>query len=202
MNGGEDFLTEEEAASLLRLARETLETFVRTGDKVDVDSYPLTDALREPHGAFVTLRMGEDLRGCIGFTTNTRPLALSVRDSCVNSASADPRFNPVAISELKDIWIEVSALKPGDTPETPFRRIENIDEIVIGRDGLYIERPAGRGGLLLPQVAVDSGWDVGQFLSAVCRKAGFADRTWEQPDATLFRFSAQVFSEERPGPEA
>ena len=91
--------------------------------------------------------------------------------------------------------ISISALTPGDTPETPFRRVNDLDEIVIGRDGLFIERPPSRGGLLLPQVAEEQHWDVRQFLAGVCLKAGYPDRAWEQPGTNLYRFSAQVFSD-------
>jgi uncharacterized protein (TIGR00296 family) len=83
----------------------------------------------------------------------------------------------------------------GDTPEKPFKRVHDISEIVIGRDGLYIEQPPMRGGILLPQVAVEQKWGVGQFLSAVCRKAGYPDGAWRKPEYALYRFSAQHFAE-------
>jgi hypothetical protein len=79
--------------------------------------------------------------------------------------------------------------------------VRDIGEIEIGRDGLFIERPPQRGGILLPQVATDRDWGVGEFLSAVCKKAGYPDRAWEFPDAKLYRFSAQVFSEDEYGRE-
>ncbi|MBX7257808.1 MAG: AmmeMemoRadiSam system protein A [Candidatus Hydrogenedentes bacterium] len=191
----ETFLTNEEERLLLRIARTALETWVREERRLDLSGYSLTPALRESHGAFVTLRRGGELRGCIGYTTHGEPLAEAVRDNAINASSRDPRFDPVTEDELPEIVVEVSALSHGDTPDTPFRRVSDISEIVIGRDGLYIERPPYRGGILLPQVATDHDWDVGQFLAAVCRKAGYPDRAWELPNARLYRFSAQVFSE-------
>lgn len=191
----EAYLTPEEGRLLLRIARDTLESWTFRGIRLELDSYPLTETLREPHGAFVTLRRGGRLRGCIGYTNNREPLAVAVRDNTINAASHDPRFDPVRPEEVPEIHIEVSALAPGDTPETPFRRVHRLDEIVIGRDGLFIERPNSRGGILLPQVAVENRMDREQFLTAVCRKAGYPDRAWELPDTRLYRFSAQVFSE-------
>lgn len=194
-HASEAYLTRGEEELLLRIARDALESWVRERARVDVDRYPLTPTLQEKHGAFVTLRERGELRGCIGYTQNREPLAVAVRDNAINAASNDPRFEPVRVDELGAITIEVSALTPGETPETPFKRVRNLDEILIGRDGLYIERPPYRGGLLLPQVAVEQKWDVGQFLAAVCRKAGYSERAWEDPETRLYRFSAQVFSE-------
>ncbi len=197
MDNSEHYLSREEEAILLQIARDTLEAWVRSGKRLSLESYPLTPTLQEKHGAFVTLRNRGELRGCIGYTANREPLADTVRDNTINAASNDFRFPPVRPGELDDITIEISALTPGDTPDSPFKRVHSIDEIVIGRDGLYIEKPPSRGGLLLPQVAVEQGWDVPQFLSAVCRKAGYPDKAWEHENARLYRFSAQVFSEQK-----
>lgn len=190
----DEYLARDEEETLLRIARSALELYVREGLSVDVDDFELTETLLEPHGAFVTLRKGGDLRGCIGYTSNTKPLAIAVRDSAISSASNDPRFSPVSRDELAEISVEVSALALGDRPDTPYRRVACIDEIVVGRDGLFIEGRSG-GGLLLPQVAVEQGWDVPQFLSALCRKASLPEGAWEEPDTRLYRFSAQVFGE-------
>ncbi|HPO16702.1 MAG TPA: AmmeMemoRadiSam system protein A [Candidatus Hydrogenedentes bacterium] len=189
------YLTEEEEKLLLQIARDSLQAYVLRGEHLDLDKYPLTDNLREKHGAFVTLRRQGGLRGCIGYTKNVEALAEAVRDNAVNAAVRDPRFTPVTPEELDEIDIEVSALCPGDTPESPYRAINTLDEIVIGRDGLYLELGGSRGGgLLLPQVPVEQGWNRSQFLSALCRKAGAPDRAWEK-GAKLYRFCAQVFSE-------
>lgn len=194
-HASEAYLTRSEEVLLLRIARDALESWVCERERIDIGRYPLTPTLQEKHGAFVTLRERGELRGCIGYTQNREPLAVAVRDNAINAASNDPRFEPVRADELGAITIEVSALTPGETPETPFKRVRNLNEIVIGRDGLYIERPPYRGGLLLPQVAVEQKWDVRQFLAAVCRKAGYPEWAWEDPEARLYRFSAQVFSE-------
>jgi AmmeMemoRadiSam system protein A len=195
LDRSEYYLTRDEEQRLLRIARDALERWVLDGTQLDLQDYPLTPTLREKHGAFVTLRLHDQLRGCIGHTVNREPLAFSVRDNAINAATRDPRFPPLAAEEALEVQIEVSALTPGDTPDTPFKRVRDLGEITIGRDGLYIERLDQRGGLLLPQVASEQGWDVDQFLTAVCVKAGYPDGAWAEKDTLLYRFSAQVFAE-------
>jgi AmmeMemoRadiSam system protein A len=198
MNGhSEHYLTGDEEKTLLRIARASLEAYVRENRDIDLDEFPLTAALLERHGAFVTLRNHGGLRGCIGYTTNSTPLAEAVSENAVNAAARDPRFTPITPEELPDITIEISALTPGETPETPFKRVSEISEIVLGRDGLYIERPPRRGGLLLPQVPIEQGWDLGQFLTGLCRKAGYPDGAWKDKGTLLYRFSAQVFTDKQ-----
>lgn len=199
---GEHFLSSEEERLLLRIARDSLEAFVRGGEHVDIEGYPLSDQTRARRGAFVTLRRGGELRGCIGYTHGIESLAAAVRDNAINAAARDPRFTPVAPSELDEIAIEISALCPGDQPDSPFIEVEDVNEIVIGRDGLYLDQTGARGGgLLLPQVPVEQGWDLNQFLDGICRKAGAPPRAWERHGAKLYRFRAQVFSEARRSPD-
>lgn len=190
-----DYLSREEELTLLRIARDSLEHHVRTGQRIEVETYPLTANLRARHGAFVTLREAGALRGCIGYTKSLEALALAVRDNAINAAVRDPRFEPVRKEELPNIHIEVSALCPGDEPESPFIAVSDISDIMLGRDGLYLECGGSRGGLLLPQVPIEQGWTVEQFLSGLCRKAGVPDGSWDQPGYRLHRFSAQVFGE-------
>jgi AmmeMemoRadiSam system protein A len=189
-------LNTKEEKTLLSIARDSLERYVRSGEIVAVERYPLTPRLCEPHAAFVTLREGTELRGCIGYTRNLKPLAETVRDNAVNAAVRDPRFPPVTPAELDAISIEISVLYPGASPDTPFIPVRNLTEIEIGRDGLYFENPElNAGGLLLPQVAVEHHWTVPEFLRAVCRKAGAPEDAWQWPGSRLYRFSAQIFSE-------
>ncbi|MFP4501623.1 MAG: AmmeMemoRadiSam system protein A [Candidatus Hydrogenedentota bacterium] len=194
---GEPFLSVDEEQLLLRIARESLCRYVLAQERISVDTYPLTPALQERHGAFVTLRRGASLRGCIGYTRAHAPLAETVRDNAINAGARDPRFPPVTAEELDAIRIEVSALCPGEKPDSPFIEVNDVNEIVIGRDGLYIENAGPRGGgLLLPQVPVEQGWNLNQYLEGLCRKAGAPNGAWEQPGVILYRFAAQVFSEE------
>ena len=192
----ESLLTQKEQRSLLRIARTALETCVRKTALPDLDSADSTPAMRENRASFVTLReTNGDLRGCIGSTIHASPLVVSVRENAIHSATKDPRFDPVRDGELPRLTIEISVLLDGDDPATPFRRLSSIDEIVIGRDGLYLEFDGNGGGLLLPQVASVRNWDVHQFLTALCQKSGLALDAWQDSRTVLHRFSAEVFCE-------
>ena len=192
----ERFLGPDEEQLLLRIARDSLLAYLQEGIRIELGGYPLTPELRARHGAFVTLHLDGELRGCIGHTRNLESLAEAVRDNAINAAVRDPRFPPLALEELGRTRIEISALCPGAGPDTPFIPVRDLSEIVIGRDGLYLDRAGSRGGgLLLPQVAVERHWNVDQFLEALCTKAGAAPGAWKEPGGELFRFSAQVFGE-------
>lgn len=191
------FLNPEEQATLREIARETLEYFVGQGEMLDLQGYRLSDNLQADGAAFVTLRYQDALRGCIGHTRFLQPLVHSVRENTVNAAARDPRFGPLTAQEVSGTRIEISVLCPGESPDTPFIEVHDPNEIVIGRDGLYLAGAGPRGGgLLLPQVPVEQGWDQQQFLEALCRKAGAVGHAWEQPESKLFRFSVQVIREE------
>jgi len=183
-------LTSDEKRTLLRLARSTLESHF---DGLALpEPAQTTPSLREVRGAFVTLQAVKDeLRGCIGHVTGVEPLWETVRKNALAAALRDPRFPPVEAHELSQLVIEISAL-------TPLLKVASIDEIVVGRDGLMIERGAAHG-LLLPQVAAERGWDVATFLTQTCFKAGLGDDCWRSPGATIYRFGADVFSEREIG---
>lgn len=193
----ESFLTPAEERILLQLAHDTLRGWVCKGIRVDEHAYALTPRLLEKRGAFVTLTAEGALRGCVGYTMNREPLAVTVRDNTINAAARDTRFAPVAKEELELISIEISVLTPGDSIDSPMKVVSSIEEIQIGRDGLYVEMPPNRGGLLLPQVATREKWTVEQFLAAVCRKAGYKHDAWKDSRVHLYRFSAHIFSDER-----
>jgi AmmeMemoRadiSam system protein A len=141
--------------------------------------------LGEQRGAFVTITRGGQLRGCIGYIHGYKPLEQTIREMAVAAAFRDPRFPPLTAAELPEIEIEISVL-------TPLEKIDDIAEIEVGRDGLYIECE-GATGLLLPQVAVEYGWDRETFLSHTCLKAGLAGNCWRLPQAEIYRFSADIF---------
>lgn len=180
-----DGLKIEEKRWLLVLARHTIEA--RLDRSPLPDDPPDPGPLTETRGAFVTLMAEETLRGCIGHVIGSEELWRSVRANAVNAAFRDPRFSPLSRSELGGIEIEISAL-------TPLWSVTDPDEIVIGRDGLTVERGFDRG-LLLPQVAERYGWSPEEFLDQTCRKAGMAPGCWRDPETRIAAFSADVFSE-------
>jgi AmmeMemoRadiSam system protein B/AmmeMemoRadiSam system protein A len=171
--------------SLLTLARTTLTSYVQDGEVPEI--IPGSKALKEPGAAFVTLKSRGQLRGCIGQLRATMPLYLSVTQMTVSSCSRDMRFRPVKAEELPGIHLEISVM-------SPFMKVKSVEEIKVGRDGLYLTY-MGRSGVLLPQVPGEQGWDRNEYLEGICRKAGLPDRAWEKPGAELYRYTAQVFSE-------
>lgn len=191
-------LTEGEKLTLLRIARDTLAARLDGREPAALDTYPLSPALRDQRGAFVTLHDARGgLRGCIGSIQTKKSLAETVRANAVNAGFKDPRFAPLRPAELAGLHIEISALFPSETPGSPFFRVTTPEEIVIGRDGLYLEHTvSGQGGLLLPQVPVEQGWDVASFLEHLCMKAGLPPGSWRSPACRLWRFGAEVFSED------
>jgi AmmeMemoRadiSam system protein A len=178
-------LNSDQRRWLLRLARATINARLKKSHIGD--EAPAAGPLTEIRGAFVTLMADGGLRGCIGHVIGTEPLWLSVRSNALNAAIRDPRFPPLEVPELPAVEIEISAL-------TPLWRVTEVDQIIIGRDGLVIERASHRG-LLLPQVAERYGWSPEEFLDHTCRKAGLQPGCWRDPGAIISAFSAEVFSE-------
>jgi len=186
MTGSSEHTIDDHAMRfLLALARETIQCRL---DGIPLPSpEPQDHMLLEPRGAFVTLKIDGRLRGCIGHVIGVEPLWRAVRDNAIAAAFEDPRFDPLEAEELLHAHIEISAL-------TPLRRVA-YDEVVVGRDGILIEKGLARG-LLLPQVAVEHGWNRETFLDHTCRKAGLEPGCWRHPDIVISTFSAQVFGEE------
>ena len=146
---------------------------------------PESRTLREKRGAFVTIKIDGRLRGCIGLIRAAKPLYEVVAEMALAAAFDDPRFAPLTDKELSQIEIEISAL-------SPLVRVENLEEIVVGRDGLMI-RLDMHSGLLLPQVAAEHGWDKTAFLEQTCLKAGLPKNIYKDKSAEIYRFSAEVF---------
>lgn len=179
-------MVDSERAELLKLARTTLQTYLENGTIPDF--HTSSQALLEKKGAFVSLHRGDELRGCIGQIVADRELFQVVQHCVLSAALEDARFFPVEKDELGDLSIEISVL-------TPLRRIQDIQEIEVGKHGLYIVRGNHRG-LLLPQVATQYNWDRIQFLKHTCLKAGLPESAWQDPQTSIYIFEAEVFSEE------
>ena len=189
-------LTPDERDLLLKIARRSLTHYCETKQTMPLDDFDLPESVRTPRGAFVTLHRKGELRGCIGYIHAAGMLAEAVRDNAVNAGFRDPRFDSVRHAELPDLTIEISALREGETPGSPFIRVNEVSEVEVGRDGLYLEHTGGMAsGILLPQVPLEYGWDLHTFLDALCRKAGVARGSWSRPGFRLSRFSAEVFGE-------
>ena len=180
-------LTPAERMTLLALARSSVEASAH-GRPVALPGR-LGGRLDAPGAAFVSIHTSRGLRGCIGCVEpRSESLAEVVVRMAEAAASQDPRFPPLFPDELPDASIEVSVLGP-------LVPVAGPDEIRIGRDGLLVEQD-GRRGVLLPQVAVEWGWDVETFLAETCRKAGLPPTAWRE-GARVYRFEAEVFGESR-----
>ncbi|HYW97235.1 MAG TPA: AmmeMemoRadiSam system protein B [Bacteroidales bacterium] len=179
-------LTNSEKIHLLKIARESLEHYLRTGRFLDYDENVLPDVFLEHRGAFVTLHKGRALRGCIGRFLPNEPLYKVVQQMAVAAAIKDQRFKPVVYGELNQISIEISVL-------SPLKEINSADDIILGKDGILI-RKGNVSGTYLPQVATETGWSKEEFLGHCSRdKAGLGWDGWK--DAELFVYTADIFSE-------
>lgn len=148
---------------------------------------PSAGALGEERGAFVTVHVAGDLRGCIGTFRPMGSLAATVARMAVAAASEDPRFRPVAAGDVAALEVAVSAL---GVP----RPLADPRAVAVGREGLIVKRGFHRG-TLLPKVAVEHGWSADEFLKHTCLKAGLPPRAWEEPDVTIEAFEAEEFGE-------
>ncbi len=179
-------ITEEEKKYLLKLARETIVQYVTKGTTPEVDATKLSNTLNTPCGAFVTLNKNYVLRGCIGRFEPNMPLWKVVELMAVAAAAQDYRFDKVEAKELSQIKIEISVL-------TPLKRIESVDEFIMGKHGIYIKKGDAHG-TFLPQVADKSGWSKEEFLGHCSQdKAGIGWNGWKT--AELFTYEALVFVE-------
>lgn len=170
---------------LLHLARESIRSAF---EKRELSLTPPTSHLAELRGAFTTLYVGGQLRGCVGYALPVTPLYRTIAETARAAAFEDSRFWPLKADELPDLEISISVL----SPLRPIRP----EEVQIGCHGLLASM-SGRRGLLLPQVPVEHGWDRATFLQQTCRKAGLPPDAWSS-GATLEAFTAEIFGDRDP----
>ena len=179
-------LTDAQHKKLLKIARDTIITYLKTGKVLEVKEDD--SALNKEMGAFVTLHKQGELRGCIGNIIGKGPLYLTVRDMAIESATGDPRFPKVKLDEMKDIDIEISVL-------SELEQIHDPKDIQMGVHGVLI-RKGYSSGVFLPQVATETGWSREEFLANLCaHKAGLLPDAWKTGEADMYIFTAEVFSE-------
>jgi len=177
-------LDETDRTVLLTLARDALTAHVKGTSRSIVDERP--GLLGQPAGAFVTLHLNDELRGCIGHVEANEPLGQVIERCAVAAGTSDPRFPPVGANDLPRLSIELSMLGP-------LEPVGDTAEIEIGKHGLVVEQ-GWRRGLLLPQVATEWKWDREVFLAETCRKAGLPRDSWKT-GARIWKFEAEVFGE-------
>lgn len=180
-------LTDQEKQKLLNIARSTIEEYLKSGKTISVNKSEVSEALESNCGAFVTLHKKGALRGCIGRFVADESLYVIVQKMAIAAATEDHRFPTVESDELSEIEIEISVL-------TPLKKIDSIDEIEMGRHGVYIKKGFA-SGTFLPQVAIETGWTKEEFLGYCARnKAGLGWEGWKGAD--IYTYEALVFSED------
>ena len=178
-------LSENQKKELLKYARAVIKAELFR----EKPSYELPDddIYQEKCGAFVTLHKNGELRGCIGYIKAYKSIKDTIKDMAIAAAFNDPRFPPLQKEELNSIEIEISLL-------SELKKIDSINEIEVGKHGLYVER-GYFSGLLLPQVATEWNWDKKTFLNQVCAKAMMPYDCWKYNDTEIYIFTAEIFSE-------
>jgi AmmeMemoRadiSam system protein A len=180
-----DLLDKKEQQFLLSLARRTIEHYLKTGEPPTIETME-NKKLREKRGAFVTLKVEGQLRGCIGYPLPIKSLHETVIDMAIAASTQDYRFAPLSPEELPRTRIEISVLS------LP-RPVKDISDIEVGKHGIIMSKGFHKG-LLLPQVPLEYDWDRETFLRHGCLKAGLDEDEWKR-GVKIEIFSAQVFSE-------
>jgi len=192
-------LSLKEGKFLVDLARKAVEEYLKNRKQISVPE-STAEKFLHPCGVFVTINSmkngEEELRGCIGYPYPTMPLAQAVIESAISSATQDPRFYPLSLSELDKVVFEVSVLTPPQIIEVK-KPNEYPNKIKVGKDGLIVERGMFKG-LLLPQVPVEWKWDEEEFLCQCCIKAGLPSDCWILEGTKIYKFQAIIFEEEKP----
>jgi AmmeMemoRadiSam system protein A len=178
-------LTDKEKTTLLDIAKNAIEARINNQamPEIKIDS----ENLKLKRGAFVTLKKQGHLRGCIGYIKAYKPLWETVQEMAIAAAFNDPRFQALKKDEVRHLTFEISVL-------SPFKRIKDINEIEVGKHGLYLVN-GYESGLLLPQVAIEYGWNRETFLKETCYKAGLPLDAWMDESTEIYIFSADYFGD-------
>jgi len=197
----DDEFSVEEGTMLINFARDNIEFFLKNDRKIPIPTL-IKEKFTNKYGAFVTLNkyneQGNPLRGCIGYIEPKYSLYEVIHRVSINSAIEDPRFPSVTYEEMDNLIIELSILTPPKLIEINVPD-DYLNKIIIGRDGLIVEKGMRRG-LLLPQVPIDHdrNWDVETFLSQTCIKAWLDSQAWKDLSTKVYSFQAILFEEKEP----
>lgn len=147
----------------------------------------LPPSLEVKRGAFVTIQLAHQLRGCIGYMAGIMPLGRQIATLAREAAFEDYRFPSLTAEEYRNCTFELSIL-------TPMHPIATLDEFELGKMGILMEEGAHHA-VFLPQVATETGWTKDELLAALSQKAGLAPDAYLHPDATFQTFTAEVYHE-------
>jgi AmmeMemoRadiSam system protein B/AmmeMemoRadiSam system protein A len=180
--------SKEEKALLFKIAKNSIHSMLYNKKRYEPEAKDMPPKLMQQYGAFVTLKINGELRGCIGRFISSEPLYKVVGESAVSSAFEDPRFSPLTKEEYEKTSMEITVLGP-------LKRIHNINEIVLGKHGIYIKKGSS-AGTMLPQVAIENNWTVEEFLGYTSRdKAGIGWDGWK--DAEIYIYDGLVLEDNR-----
>jgi len=188
-------LSDSDGVVLVKTARKVVTEFLSNGNRIKLES-DLEEKFSFNSGVFVTLNNSDGLRGCIGFPMPEKKLSHAIIEGAIAAATEDPRFPSVKTNELNDIVFEVTVLTPPIVVDVS-DPMEYLEKIKVGRDGLIIKHSFS-SGLLLPQVPVEYGWNVEEFLQHTCEKAGLSRDTWKNESVKIEKFEGIIFKEEIP----
>jgi hypothetical protein len=189
-------LSDSDGVFLIKIARMAVTEFLSNGKRMKLESED-EKKFSFNSGVFVTLNNADGLRGCIGFPMPDKKLSHGIIDAAIAAATEDPRFSPVKANEMNDIVFEVTVLTP-PVEITVNDPMEYLEKIKVGRDGLIISNSFS-SGLLLPQVPVEYGWNVEEFLQHTCEKAGLGKDVWKNEKVKIEKFEGIVYKEETNG---
>jgi len=181
----EDTFTLIKQRKLIKIARQAIEGYLKTGK---IQKFEPPKELKEKRAVFVTLRNGEELRGCIGHLEAYKPLAEAVAEMAIAAAVDDNRFLPMTLGELPQIKIEISIL-------SPMQKISDPYQIKLGEHGVMVKNGL-RGGTFLPEVAEHFSYNLEEFLNSLCsHKAGLPTDAWHDPETEIYIFTTQKIKE-------
>jgi AmmeMemoRadiSam system protein A len=171
-------MAEDEFHPVVKLAKEAVESYVRTGETPEPRE--LSPEMRERAGVFVSLHKHGQLRGCIGtFEPAKDNVAEEIIANAISASTMDPRFPAVTESELGDLEYSVDVL----TAPEPITDLSQLDPVKYG----VIVESGWRRGLLLPDL---EGVDSVEEQIAICRlKAGIS----AGEPVNLYRFQVRRF---------
>ena len=183
---------EVERKKLLEISRQTLLFYFECGKKLEIDTKKLNKKFLEKKATFVTLTLGDQLKGCVGNILPKFPLYKDVINNSLSAAFADPRFPNLEKDELNNTKIEISVLsKPKriifDSTEDLLKKIKPFEHGIILQSSFH-------QATFLPQVWEDLP-DKRDFLTNLSIKAGLSTDAWQDPEIEYFYYTIEHFSE-------
>jgi AmmeMemoRadiSam system protein A len=176
-------LNQQQQQSLLTLAKVSIQDRLNSKRQLRKTNDPDLMVVR---GVFVSLYIEDQLRGCLGHINGNMPLYHEVQDVAPKSAFEDTRFEPVTISALDKLKIEVSVI-------SPIERIYSPQQVKVGEHGLVLKN-GEKSSLFLPHVPLLNNWNLATYVEELCKKATLSTDILDDPKTELYRFTAEIFS--------